>query len=133
MLDGAFDGTQNMNLFSLSNQVMYSNLDKISNSGNDSGSVYFSNYWIATSHWDFIVDFEWNFSDVIDPLTGNTRYIAVNPIFEGYGSVEGAFEFHFNENWWIKLSGYINPARAEVLNTSFWYPINNYPTWWARS
>jgi len=66
-------------------------------------------------------------------LTGNTRYIAVNPIFEGYGTIEGSFAFHFNENWWIKLSAYVDPARADFLNTSFWYPINNYPNWWTHN
>jgi len=112
----------------LSNYAIYTNAPDLD--GEESGTVYFYNYWIATSSWDIIVNFDWNVSDVLDPLTGATRYLALNPVFEGYGTVEGSFAFHFNEDWWVKITGYVDPGRADFLNSKFWYPVKNWPNWW---
>jgi hypothetical protein len=100
------------------------------NEQTDSGSVTFNNWWIAEGNWDFIFNFDWNFSDIIDPLNDLTRFLAVNPVFEAYGTVDGSFSFHFDDNWWFKISAYVDPVSADVLSASLWYPVANYPTWW---
>jgi hypothetical protein len=120
-----------INLFSLNNQAFYTNKPNIENQQSESGSFTFNNWWIAEGNWDLIFNFDWNISDIIDPLTDLTRFLAVNPVFEAYGTIDGSFTFHFDENWWVKVSGYVDPARSEVLSASLWYPVANYPTWWA--
>ena len=60
-------------------------------------------------------------------MTKRTRYVKVNPIIEAYGTIDGAFTFFFNEDWWVKVSAYADPARASILDGAYWTPINNYP------
>jgi len=57
----------------------------------------------------------------------------LNPIVEAYATVDGTFTWFFNEDWWFKISGYVDPARTSILDGAYWLPVNNYPTWWVKN
>jgi len=44
------------------------------------GTVFFPVNWYAGFVWDAVGQFKWNASEIIDPITGNTRYLALNPV-----------------------------------------------------
>jgi len=125
------------NLFSLNNSIVMTawdtNPNDIDNNPTATGEHSWTNTWSAELKWDLVGDFSWNISDIIDPLTGYTTFIKNNPAIETYGTVEGAFTWYFNEDFWFKVSGYVDPARAKILDASYWMRVQNYPTWWVKS
>ncbi len=122
-----FVSAEPTNLFSLNNSIaMYSsntNPNNIDNNPTSNGEFNWTNTWSAELKWDLIGDFSWNISDIIDPLTGNTTFLSNNPVVEAYGTVEGAFTWYFNEDFWVKFSAYVDPARANILEANYWMRV----------
>jgi len=124
-----------MNLFSLSNSVQFNswgNTNNIENYQQESGYHTWTFEWEATLCWDAFADFSWNVGDIVDPVTKATTYLKNNPVLEAYATVDGSFTFFFSEDWWVTVSGYVDPARASILDASYWTPVHNYPTWWTK-
>ena len=49
----------------------------------------------------------WGLNDIVDPVTGETRYLEINPNIELYGYLSGALSFFLREDLWVSLSGYV--------------------------
>lgn len=70
-----------------------------------------------------IGDFNWDVSDILDPVTGDTRYLEINPNLEVYGYLWGAFTFYFRDDLWVSFTGYVQPLYAHPLDVKFWQPV----------
>lgn len=49
----------------------------------------------------------WGFNDIVDPVTGETRFFEINPNIELYGYLSGALSFFLRDDLWVSLSGYV--------------------------
>lgn len=63
-------------------------------------------------------------SDVVDPITGETRFLEFAPSTELYGYLYAAFTFYINADTWISLSGYVQPLDAQPIGAKFWQPVS---------
>lgn len=79
------------------------------NSGYDITHLEWANNWDGYLKWELLSQFEWNVSDVVDPLTKETTHLRINPYIDAYGYLYGTFKWSFNDDWFIMISGYVQP------------------------
>ncbi len=122
-----------MNLLDFSNSFsISSNPTGLDNSGYDRTDLTWTNDWEGTFKWELKADFDWNISDVIDPLTNETTHLRVNPFLDTYGYLVGYFSWAFNEFWEIEISGIVQPFWGHLFELDFWKGVN-YPEWWKKA
>jgi hypothetical protein len=99
-----------LNLLDFNNSFTISNNPNgIDNHGYDRTDLSWTNYWSASFKWEAKADFDWNISDVIDPLTNETTHLRVNPFLDTYFYLVGYFSWVFNEFWGVEVSAYVQP------------------------